>query len=40
MDIKTKTKRRKCNVEKVQECQRRLFLKYKEANPEKVKESD
>ena len=37
MDKQTKTKRRECNLEKVKECQRRDFLKHKEANPEKVK---
>ena len=40
MDKQTKTKRRECNLEKVKECQRRDFLKHKEANPEKVKQMD
>ena len=33
MDKQTKTKRREYNQEKVKECQRQDFLKYKEANP-------
>ena len=36
MGIKTKTKRRKNNLEGVRECQRQDFKKYKQANPEKV----
>ena len=38
MGKQAKTKRRECNLEKVRECQRQDFLKYKEANPEKVKQ--
>jgi len=40
MEKQTKAKRRECNLAKVKECQRRRFVKYKEANPEKVKQMD
>ena len=40
MENQTKTKRRECNLEIVKECQRQDFLKYKEANPEKVKQME
>ena len=40
MEKQAKTKRPECHLEKVRECQRQDFLKYKEANPEKVKQME
>ena len=36
MEKQAKTKRRECHLEKVRECQRQGFKKYKQANPDKV----
>ena len=38
MEKQAKTKRPERDLEKVRECQQQYFLKFKEANPEKVKQ--